>query len=247
MAYLFGVSNTDKIDRVLGPTACDHVLVLCPAESRPKPLTLFRNLVAIEDSSGRQLRPVLQFRGPASQRRSIIFTRSDTRLSNSAECGPGGSYGRSHPYGRRATYDGSNLRLYARYGRDGQGHGMPNARGRSPIIAGASNFVIGNDVGGAATESADTTIYEVALLARDGPDWRRRRRHWAQAPPPALLFPTNYWRLVSDAKALIGGQDGTVTGASNVGPRGDQSVRRRRPGLDHLREPGPEHRDQQPE
>jgi hypothetical protein len=95
-------------------------------------------------------------------------------------------------------------------------------------------FCIGNLAG--LSHSADATLYEVGW-------WPGVTLTGAQAailggggPATGVPLPTHYWPLISDAVALYGGVDGTVTGASVVAHAGTNwfplaAARRRSLGL----------------
>lgn len=225
MAYTFGAVNTDRID-------CGTTLAKSSTFS-----VFVRFKLTASDTSTRML---ATYQGTAQ---SVFYVFASGVLgantisfgisTGSATAFPGihwlSGFSAGVIHTVVVTYDGTGtFHIYAdtdatqktSFGSTGSGNGTPDT-------SADQRFYIGNQLG--QTISAAGTIYEVGY-------WPGTVLTGAEAAaigsgtPPAVN-PTNYWGLINDADAMIGGVNGTVTGASNVAHSGTNLYGAARQGL----------------
>jgi hypothetical protein len=214
MAYRFGAGGTDKIRTGTG-------IVLASTWSISARLT-----IAAANATDRVIAAVAPPAGSATCQ--FYFSSSGTNVLRLFMTTGGGTAfplvdwtsgftaGSHHVV--VGTYDGSNLRLYA----DVDATAKATQAASGPPDQDAGTFVtLGND-SGATTASLDGILYEVGWWpgvvltgAQSALLGDRGRPYGTEVT--GVPTPTEYWGLITDANADIGGHHGTVTGAVRVG------------------------------
>jgi len=209
MAYLFGSANTDCID-------CGTAVTTAATFS-----AFIRFKVATADST---LRLPFGLRNAGGTRINLqIYFNSGTNVLNGAVTVGAGTADGTAPWtsGFTAgtihtvvvTVSGTAMALYA------DTDATPKVSATLVNVVdtdGTQDFSIGNLPG--QTFSLNGTMYEVGWWAGTAVSAAEAAAMGSGTPPATQA--THYWPLVSDANALFGGHNGTVTGATVVAHSG---------------------------
>lgn len=205
MAYLFGSGNTDHID--------------CGTPARASTFTVWaRFKLAAADTASKT---VMTFRTATLVQAQVLFT-GGTNVVNASVTSSGTPTAATWTSGFTGgsihtlamTYDASFIAIFA----DTDATAKATQAQGNPVDQDASMlFQIGN-VAAAPTLSLAGTMYELGWWAGTVLTGAQLAAMGSGTPP--ATDPSNYWPLVSDAVALFGGINGTVTGASVVAHSG---------------------------
>lgn len=209
MAYLFGAANTDCIDCGTGVTTAGNFTAF------------MRFKLATADGS---LRLPFGLRNAGGTRINLqVYFNSGTNVLNGAVTVGGGTADGTAPWTSGftvgtihtvvVTVSGSAMALYADTDATPK---VSSTLGNLVDTDGTQDFAIGNVPGN--TFSLNGTMYEIGWWAGTAVSAAEAAAMGSGTPPGTQA--THYWPLVSDAVALFGSQNGTVTGASVVAHSG---------------------------
>jgi hypothetical protein len=210
MAFSFGAANTDNIDAGTAITRDASKFSLFARFKLAVGGSGARVIAGYRDAAGTNINVQLYANGTAlqaalSQGGTATFVSWNAGIAENVE------------YRVALTWDVAvpTFRIYADGDTTAKAIATPSQIGAD--VGGTQSFYLGNLVG--SSVSLHGTLYEVGWWAGTALD-ATQCGAITSGSVSGVPDPTDYWPLVSDANALFGGHNGTVTGASVVAHSG---------------------------